>query len=309
MNNMRNPVIYAQLKRQHPRDAAHTRNRTNQHSLHFNVQPKLPNPPNAWTGIGVLRLAVFILHSTSAVFLAFVAGRCGGSFVTETFAEVLATRHPWGYPVLTEGACRDPRNVSCFFGIPEAYDVAQRGLEWNVFTLIAAFEWISASFALGHLSGNFNPAKRPTGNDVSQIKLLSLVWNLAGALWLLIPGNVSLLQAGITILALVIATSVQYYPMGSEDGSAIVMHYTEYCSSASLLFVAVLILYAPHPQSWAVIIGFTGILLCNLTGVGAHLCKIDTVHSSHSSTWTGPRRRITSSSTSFTLGWGCSWGC
>lgn len=229
-----------------------------------------------WTGIKILRLTVFILHAASAIFLAFVAGKCGASFVVDSFAETLSNRHPGGYLVVTENSCADPRNASCFYGIPEAYDVAQRGLEWNVFALLAAFEWISASFALGHLSGNFDPAKRPPDNDVSQIKLLSLVWNLAGGIWLLVPGNTSLLQMGITTIALVMATSVQYYPVGSEDDAAIVMHYTEYCTSASLLFVGVLILYIPSPQSWAVVVGFTGILLCNLTGVAAHLCKIYT---------------------------------
>lgn len=246
----------------------------NYHSPDYNGET--PRKQRTWTGIRILRLVVFLLHASSAVFLAFVAGKCGASFVVDSFAETLSNRHPGGYLVVTENACSDPHNVSCFFGIPEAYDVAQRGLEWNVFALIAAFEWISASFALGHLTGNFDPAKRPPGNDVSQIKLLSLVWNLAGAVWLLVPGQSSLLQAGITVLALMVATSVQYYPVGGEDDAAIVMHYTEYCTSASLLFVGVLILYIPSPQTWAVIIGFTGILLCNLTGVGAHMCKIYT---------------------------------
>jgi hypothetical protein len=235
-----------------------------------------PNESPKWTGIRILRLVVFVLHATSAVFLAIVATRCGASFMTDSFAETLG-RHPGGYLVLAEGTCDDPRNASCFYGIPEAHDVAQRGLEWNVFALLAAFEWISASYALGHLSGDFDPAKRGAG-DVSQVQLLCLVWNLAGALWLMpYTTPMSLLQAGITALALLIATTVQYYPMGSEDDAAVVMHYTEYCTSASLLFVGVLVLYVPHPQSWAVIVGFTGILLCNLTGVAAHLCKLDTV--------------------------------
>ena len=230
-----------------------------------------------WTGLGILRLVVFVLHAVSAIFITYIAGDCGASFMVETFTETLSNRHPGGYWVVTEGVCNDPKTVSCFYGIPDTHDVAQVGLEWNVFALIGAFEWISASFALGHLSGNFNPFKRPPQSDVSQIKLLSLAWNLAGALWLLIPGNVSLLQAGITLLALLIATSVQYYPVGGEDDAAIVMHYTEYCTSASLLFLGVLILYIPDPQSWAVIIGFTGMLLCNITGVAAHLCKLDAV--------------------------------
>jgi hypothetical protein len=70
---------------------------------------------------------------------------------------------------------------------------------------------------------------------------------------------------------LLVASSAQYYPL-KDDTS---MHYTEYCTSASLLFVAVLILYVPEPSSWAAIVGFTGILLCNLSGVCAHLCRQD----------------------------------
>lgn len=236
----------------------------------------MPSPTQTWTGTQILRLLVFILHASAAIFIAFVATKCGASFISDSFTETLNSRHPGGYLVVTEGACKDPRNMSCFFGIPEVHDIAQRGLEWNVFALIAAFEWISASFALGHLSGNFDPSKR-TAADVSQIKLLCLVWNLAGALWLMpYTTPMSLMQAGATVLALLIATSVQYYPVGSEDDAGVVMHYTEYCTSASFLFLGVLILYIPSPQSWAVIIGFTGILLCNLTGVAAHLCKLET---------------------------------
>lgn len=233
-----------------------------------------------WTGLYIFRLVVFLLHAVSAIFIAVVATRCGASFISESFAETLSEEfhghHALGYLVMTEGGCDDPKNISCFYGIPETYDVAQMGLQWNVFALIAAFEWISASFALGHLSGNFDPAKR-TRHDVSQIKFVCLVWNLVGALWLMpYTTPMSLLQTGITLLALMIATSVQYFPIGNEDEAGIVMHFTEYCTSASLLFVGVLILYIPNPQSWAVIVGFTGILMCNLTGVAAHICKIDT---------------------------------
>ena len=241
-----------------------------------NLNNNLPPQQRMWTGISILRLVVFILHATSAIFLAIVAGKCGASFMVDSFTETLNHGHPSGYRVVTAGTCDNSHSASCFYGIPAARDIAQKGLEWNVFALIAAFEWISASFALGHLTGNFDPEKR-TKDDVSQVKFLSLIWNLAGVLSLLAPGHMSLLQAGITFLSLVMATSVQYYPIGGEDDAAIVMHYTEYCTSASLLYLGVLILYVPGPQSWAAIIGFTGILLCNLTGVSAHLCKIDTV--------------------------------
>lgn len=229
-----------------------------------------------WPAARILRLVVFILHAVSAVFLGIVATRCGASFITDSFTETMSVRRPGGYLVVTEGACSDPHNMSCFFGIPETHDIAQRGLEWNVFALLAAFEWISASFALGHLTGTFDPKKQEAG-PTAMWRFVCIVWNLAGGLWFLpYTTPMSLLQVGITLCALLIATTAQLYPVGAEDESAVVMHYTEYCTSASLLFVAVLILYIPHPQSWAAIIGFTGLLLCNLAGVGAHLCKLDT---------------------------------
>jgi hypothetical protein len=206
----------------------------------------------------VIKWIVFILHTLTALFLAFVATKC--SFITEVFTESFTK----GYLVLAEGTCKDFQTKSCFFGIPEAYDIGQRGLEWNLFALLALFEWISASFALGHLYYKFNAS-----NQTSQIKLICLIWNVIG-IWL-ITHPMSLLQRGISLLSLLIATSSQYFP---DD--EVVMHYTEYCTTASLLFVGVLILYIPNPQSWTVIVGFTGIILCNLTGVAAHLCKLET---------------------------------
>jgi len=57
-----------------------------------------------------------------------------------------------------------------------------------------------------------------------------------------------------------------------------ILHYTEYCTSASLLFIAVSILFMPDPLSWTVAVSFVSILLCNLTGIGAHYCKLDQQH-------------------------------
>jgi hypothetical protein len=207
-----------------------------------------------------LKTIIFILHGTSALFLAVCATRCGASFITHSFTESISSSLHTGYIVQSNSTvCLNPRNKTCFFGIPQARDIAQPELEWNVFALLAAFEWISASFALWHLGGE-------------SVRAFCLVWNLAGVLWLMpYTTPMSLLQTGITDLALLIASSVQYYPLGGS----VVMHYTEYCTSASLLFVSVLILFIPEPQSWASIVGFTSILLCNLTGVCAHLCRLD----------------------------------
>jgi hypothetical protein len=209
----------------------------------------------------VLKTIIFILHGASAIFLAVCATRCGASFITHAFTESISSSLHTGYIVQSNNItmCLNPRNKTCFFGVPQARDIAQPGLEWNVFALLAAFEWISASFALGHLGGD-------------SVKAIILVWNAVGILWLMpYTTPMSLLQTGITDLALLIATSVQYFRLGGS----VVMHYTEYCTSASLLFVAVMVLFIPEPLSWASIVGFTGILLCNLTGVCAHLCRLD----------------------------------
>jgi hypothetical protein len=239
--------------------APRVNNSANHGSVHSSVHTVKHTP---WgTGRTVLGGVIFVLHFASAVFLAYAATKCGGSFITHSFAESLVGM---GYLVQSEPSltCSDYRNISCFYAIPAARDVAQQGLEWNVFALLAAFEWISASFALGHL----------LGQRLSYTPYLCGVWNLAGVLWLMpYTTPLTLLQVGITTLALFVATSVQYYPLGDET----VMHYTEYCTSASILFIAVLILYVPSPSSWASIVGFTCILLCNLTGVCAHQCKLD----------------------------------
>jgi hypothetical protein len=222
------------------------------------------NTTNSKEGTLALRTIIFLLHGASAIFFAICATSCGASFISHSYTESISALHT-GYIVKTlnsNNTCPNSRDKSCFFEIPQARDVAQPGLEWNVFALLAAFEWISASFALGHLGGD-------------DVRSMCFIWNLAGGLWLMpYTTPMSLLQTGITVLALIIATSVQYFPLDNEDGS-VVMHYTEYCTSASLLFVAVLILYVPEPASWAAIVGFTGILLCNLTGVCAHIARAD----------------------------------
>ena len=213
----------------------------------------------------ILKAVIFVLHAVAAIFLAVCATRCGSYFITKSFSESISAPRT-GYLVRTlhsNNICSNARNKTCFFEIPQARDVAQPGLEWNVFALLAAFEFISASFALGHLLG-------------SRIAPICLLWNVIGALWLMpYTTPMTLLQTGVTALALFVASAVQYFPTDAGETDGVVLHYTEYCTSASLLFVAVLILYVPEPSSWAAIVGFTGILLCNLTGVCAHLCRLD----------------------------------
>lgn len=213
-----------------------------------------------WTPGYALRLAAFLAHFLSAIFIGYVTARCGGSFITETYAET----GRGGYPMRISDACQG----GCFFGTPQTYLAPQRGLEWNVFALLAAFEWISASFSLFQL--------RPT-EDSPYYVVVAAAWNLAGAL-LLMPytTSISTLQVGITWAALFLATSLQVVPLvcGFAPGR-VVMHYAEYCTSASLLYVAVLVLFVPDPPSWAPLVGFAGILLCNLCGIGAHLCLLE----------------------------------
>lgn len=206
-----------------------------------------------------LKLTAFLAHFLSALFIGYVTARCGDSYVVDSYAEGLQ-----GYPMRAQDACA---GRDCFYSLPQAFLAPQNGLEWNVFALLAAFEWISASFSLFQLS--------PQGS--MNYLWVSVVWNLAGGL-LLMPytTHLSALQAGITATALFTASALQAVPLvyGFLPGR-VVMHYAEYCTSASLLYVAVLVLFVPSPPSWAPLVGFTGILLCNLCGIGAHLCLVD----------------------------------
>ena len=217
---------------------------------------KPPHAESEGRGVFYLRLAAFLLHFLAAIFIGYTALKCGSSFVTDTYTELLG---PGGYPTLTPAPCHE----DCFYGIPQTYHSAQKGLEWNVFALLAAFEWISAGFALWHL------------DPVGPWRAVAYLWNLVGVL-LLAPyaTHLSVLQYGITGLSLLAATAVQMYPFSVEPGH-VAMHFTEYCTSASLLFLSVLILFVPEPPSWACVVGFVCVLLCNLTGVCAHLSLLE----------------------------------
>lgn len=207
----------------------------------------------------LLRATAFVLHLLSAVFLAYTTVRCGAAFVTNTYAEA-AGRERSGYEVLLRRPCQ---GRGCFYATPQTFEVAQTGLEWNVFALLTAFEWISAGFALWHLD--------PTGAT----RPLVYAWNLAGALFLMpYTTHLTTMQTGLSALSLLAATVAQMYPVDPSH-STVAMHYAEYCTSASLLFLAVLILFVQDPPSWACVVGFTGVLLCNLMGVDAHLTKME----------------------------------
>ena len=272
------------------------------------MSPRDARRPQMTAG-DALRIATFLLHFISAVFLLAITFRCGGSLITKTFSETVTDRT--GYAVDMSPTCDDPFSSACFYGLPQAYDAVQHGLEWNVLALLAAFEWLSASFALTYLGDSLQLwwAVPQVGTTAA-----ATAWNAVGVL-IFMPYSMPLstLQAGITALALLAATASQLTvdipiptphceekaaqtqgfivpgcltrrpvpdqasttPTRTESTRRVIQHYTEYCTSASLLFLAVLILFVPDPVSWAPLFGFTGILVCNATGIGAHNCKVD----------------------------------
>ena len=294
-----------------------------------------------------LRVITFLLHFTSALFLLYVSLKCSGIMTTKTYTETVTD--PNGYAIVMNTTCgENPFSRDCFYGLPQAYDVVQHSLGWNVFALLAAFEWLSASFALYYLG---DLLQHWWVNPDVVVKSACLVWNVTG-IFLLMPYNIpiTMLQAGITSLSLLAASAAQI-TAGLPDQSMesdqpqcnnhsydvkknatqkkklnlyhrripvhdpgqcpvdildpipwvvptpaqmnnrlpvvvpnvkqatsihrVTQHYTEYCTSASLLYVAVLILFVPDPVSWAPIFGFTGIMICNIAGIGAHNSKID----------------------------------
>jgi hypothetical protein len=292
------------------------------------------NMPHSWRE-DAFRLVTFLLHFASAIFLAGVALSCSGDVVTRAYTE--STTDSTGFPLVMNATCRDPYSQECFYGMAQAYDVRQEGLQWNVFALLAGFEWLSASFALYYLL-EYLDTFVPHAWGVGACQ----VWNLVGiALFMPYAMRITLLQSGLTALSLVGAGVMQFagdvqsglavrrhggagedeellfYPTERqaefewvEDGGRlwqipkkaakgvqkaaeeaiprshihVILHYSEYCASASLLYVAVLILFVQDPLTWAVTVGFTGVFLCNLAGIMAHLSKMDQ-HNKPPSRW------------------------
>lgn len=284
-----------------------------------------------------LRVITFVLHFASAIFLLHVAYRCSSVLKTNTYTETVTDDA--GYPLVMNATCVDPYSRECFYGLPQAFDVIQHSLSWNVFALLAAFEWLSAGFALYYLEDVF----RRWWTRAPEITLAAcLVWNAIGIMTIM-PYSMPLtmLQAGITTLALLAASAAQvtsmlpYHGLDNRNSpdihddhgkkrvtpmfpghvpvvvpkpsqmsrdpvdvnsttnkgeytdsmNRVILHYTEYCTSASLLYVAVLILFIPDPISWASLFGFTGIMICNITGIGAHNCKLDAADDSIHTPW------------------------
>lgn len=54
---------------------------------------------------------------------------------------------------------------------------------------------------------------------------------------------------------------------------SILLRFAEYCITASLLYIAVLSLFVVAPPSWAFLVGFLGIFLCNLLGLPLQLTQ------------------------------------
>lgn len=261
-------------------------------------------------GETALRLITFLLHFVSAIFFLHVAFRCSNALTTNIYTETVTDTT--GYALVMDTTCDDPYSRECFYGLPQSYDVIQHSLSWNVFALLAAFEWLSASFALYYL----DDVLRHWWGGASEMTVVAcLIWNMIGILTLM-PYSMPLstLQAGITALSLLAAsaaqiTSVLPLESGNQSDSTpgvrqinipgpgqlkkktsetandntkhtksknrVIQHYMEYCTSASFLFVAVLILFVPDPISWAPLFGFTGIMICNITGIGAHNCNME----------------------------------
>jgi len=199
--------------------------------------------------MGFLRLLLFLVHAIAALYL----GVTHKSLVAESFAEVLSAL-PVGYP--NHNLATTSLNASdCFYEVCSTYETVQKGLEWDVFALLAVFEWASASFALAYLGFS---------------SMWCFLWNIAGAVLILYYDNsISILQVGITVLCLLVSSIA---PWMIPDG--VVLQYAEYCVSTPLAFLSVFVLFVPNAPSWAGILGVTSIFLCNLQGMGAYLSFI-----------------------------------
>jgi hypothetical protein len=271
-------------------------------------------------GVTIVRISSFILHFLSALFMTFVAIQCNNIFMSNIYKESFTDSNGWSVIIPEDNCAYTSDDKQCFFKNIRSYDVKQEGMTLNILALIAAFEWISASFALYYLK-----------ESISWTPFISFIWNSSGVIvFMPFVMDLTILQAGLTAISLIAATMSQandifretFHDLTSSHGkdqifpppskrknyhstsvrdfrgynivvspellvngqsqpkqkltqTQTILHYSEYCTSASLLFLAVLILYMPDPLSWIVITCFVSILLCNLSGIAAHYSKLD----------------------------------
>ena len=161
------------------------------------------NKKNMIDCAGVLRIVSFILHFTSAVFLTFVAARCGGAFSSHIYSE--SSSDTLGYEVISPSPpCNSTdSHIKCFLYNTKSYDVNQDGMKLNVLALLAAFEWVSASFGLYYLY------------DVCHScffwsPVVSNIWNAVGVLvFMPYVMPLDIFQLGVTALAFLVSSMAQ----------------------------------------------------------------------------------------------------
>ena len=166
-----------------------------------------PFAQSGMTAGDALRVVTLGLHFASSIFLLVVSFRCSGGLrlITQTYTESVTDQG--GYALVMNQTCSDLYSKECFYGLKQAYDVVQHSLEWNVFALLAVFEWLSASFALTYLGEQL---ERWWSLPRATTTWAVVAWNVVGLLTLMpYSMQLSTLQAGVTALALIAATVSQ----------------------------------------------------------------------------------------------------
>lgn len=154
---------------------------------------------------GILRVSTFLLHFLSALFLLSISFRCGDSFVSRAYLDTAT--NTLGFPVIADSPCTDPHARECFFATPQSYATLQSGFEWNPLALLAAFEWLSASFALYYLKDTLW-VRSDTFHYV--VNSVCLLWNVAGiGIFLPFSLPLTLFQSALSVLALGASSVVQ----------------------------------------------------------------------------------------------------
>lgn len=271
---------------------------------------------------------IFIFHAAAALLITFgVWFRCDpGHWVSYMYVDTYQVQP--GSPGLWWDD-RDARDFaecsavnstnrrSCFDRDLPLYERAPSGLGWQVFGLLGHFEWISAAFALFYVKSAWYKSNWWVCTGVA---LLGTV------LYMPFRGPVLVNQAVLQVVNFLVCAGVFYgykdvyrdpasrselpsgpsemtaradlggegnlVPTRLRDAQLPALRFSEYCITASELWVAVLAVYVQDAPAFMSLGGYTLILLTNLYGVLLHYSLIsDNVQAKlDGKTWSVPQQ-------------------
>lgn len=239
---------------------------------------------------------IFLFHAAAALLITGgIWFRCDpGVWVSRMYVDSYAVQPGspglwWDRPGAPElAACAAPNATNrraCFDADLPLYERPPHELGWQLFALLGHFEWVSAAFAFFYIDGPWHR---------SSWWICTLICMVGTLLFMPFRGPVFANQVALQVANFLVCAGVfagyrdvyasepraQAAPPSAEGGGLVptslrdahlpALRFSEYCITASELWVAVLSVYVQDAPAFMSLGGYTLILLTNLYGVLLH---------------------------------------